>query len=94
MIYLVAVFLPPLYFLIKKRWAAFIGTSFLLVLSLFLAMTVVLLPVSLILWALCAVVAIWDLRKRLVNENAEVLATKMAEKMRETQGTPPALPKK
>lgn len=83
MIYLVAIFIPPLYFLIKKRWLGFIVSSFLLVLSFFLAMTVVMLPVALILWALCAVCAVWNLRKQLVRESAEVLATKMAEKMRQ-----------
>jgi hypothetical protein len=89
MIYLCAIFIPPLYFLIKKRWLGFIVSSCLLVLSLFLAMTVVLIPGALILWALCSTVAVWNLRKALVNESAEVLATKMAEKMREAQSVPP-----
>lgn len=83
MIYLVAILMPPLYFLIKKRWLGFIVSSFLLVLSFFLAMTVVMLPVALILWMLCAVCAVWNLRKHLVHESAEVLATRMAEKMRQ-----------
>ena len=94
MIYLVAIFIPPLYFLIKERWLGFIVSSFLLVLSVLLAMTWILIPVSLILWALCSVVAVWDLRKRLVHENAEILATKMAEKMREAQTAPPVVSKK
>jgi hypothetical protein len=93
MIYLVAIFIPPLYFVIKKRWVGFIVSSCLLVLSLFLAMTVFLIPVALILWGLCSVVAVWDLRKRVMHENADVLATKMAEKIREAQSTPPVLPK-
>ncbi|HLX70116.1 MAG TPA: hypothetical protein VKV04_10870 [Verrucomicrobiae bacterium] len=83
MIYLVAIFIPPLYFLIKKKWLGFVVSSLLLVLSFFLAMTVVLLPVALILWALCSAVAVWNLRKQLVHESAEVLATKMADKMRQ-----------
>jgi uncharacterized membrane protein len=93
MIYLVAIFIPPLYFVIKKRWVGFIVSSCLLVLSLFLAMTVFLIPVALILWALCSTVAVWNLRKASMHEHAEILATKMAEKMREAQSTPPALPK-
>lgn len=83
MIYLVAIFIPPLYFLIKKRWLGFIVSCCLLVLSFFLAMTVIMLPVALILWALCSAVAVWNLRKQFVHESAEVLATKMAEKMRQ-----------
>ena len=81
MIYLTAVLIPPLYFLIKKRWVGFIVSSCLLVLSFFLACTVVMIPVALVLWALCATVAVWNLRKQLVRENAEVLASKIAEKM-------------
>ena len=81
MIYLVAIFIPPLYFLIKKRWLGFIISSCLFVLALLLAVTVVLIPVSVILWILCSIVAVWNLRKAVMHEHAEVLATKMAEKM-------------
>jgi uncharacterized membrane protein len=84
MTYLVAVFIPPLYFLIKRKWVALVVSSFLLVLSLFLAMTVVLIPVSLILWGLCAVVGVYDLRKALMHEHATIIAEKMASKMAET----------
>ena len=80
MIYLIAIFIPPLYFLIKKRWLGFFVSSCLLVLSFFLAMTVVMLPVALILWALCGVCAVWNLRKQVMHEHAEILATKIAEK--------------
>ena len=94
--YLVAVFIPPLYFLMKKKWLGFIVSSLLLVLSLFLAMTVVFIPVSLLLWGLCTVVAVFDLRKQLMQEHATVIAEKMAEKMRQQPGpaavAPPALP--
>ena len=84
MMYLAAVLVPPLYFLIKKKWLGFIVSSCLLVLSLFLAMTIVLLPVALILWALCSTVAVWNLRKASMHEHAEIVATKMAEKMQTT----------
>jgi uncharacterized membrane protein len=93
MIYLVAVFIPPLYFLVKKKWLALFTSVFLFFIALICAMTGILIFVSVILWALCSVVALWDLRKRVVHENAEILAAKMAEKMREAQ-TPPAFPKK
>ena len=94
MIYLVAIFVPPLYFLMKKKWLAFIVTSFLLILSLFLFMTVVLIPAALILWGLSAVVAVWDLRKVLMHEHATIIAEKMAGKMAEAmrQQQPPSAP--
>lgn len=84
MIYLIAVLIPPLYFLIKKKWLGFIVSSCLLVLSFFLALTIVLLPVALILWVFCSVCAIWSVRKSLMHEHAEIIAKKMAEKMQTT----------
>jgi hypothetical protein len=45
----------------------------------------ILLPVSFILWGICSIVAVWDLRKRVMHENADVLATKIEEKMQPTQ---------
>lgn len=93
MIYLVAIFIPPLYFLVKKRWGAFIGSLVAFFFAVIFAIMMVLLPLSFILWGICSVVAVWDLRKRVAHENADMLATKMAEKMREAQATPPMLPK-
>ena len=94
MTYLVAVLVPPLYFLIKKKWLALIASLVAVFFAVIFAMMVVLLPISFILWGLFSVIAVWDLRKRLVHENAEILATKMAEKMREAQTPPVVLPKK
>jgi membrane protein implicated in regulation of membrane protease activity len=94
MIYLVAIFVPPLYFLINKKWLALIGSMVAFFFAVIFAIMMILLPLSLILWAICSVVAVWDLRKRVMHENADVLATKMAEKMREAQTTPPVMPKK
>jgi len=94
MIYLVAIFIPPLYFLIKKKWLAFIGSMVALFFAVIFAIMMILLPISFILWGICAVVAVRDLRKRSMRENADILATKMAEKMREVQTTPPVMPKK
>lgn len=90
MIYLVAIFIPPLYFLIKKRWLALLGSLVAFFFAVIFAIMMVLLPLSFILWGICSIVAVWDLRKRLVRESAEVLATKMAEKMR--QAHPAAVP--
>jgi hypothetical protein len=82
MMYLIAIFVPPLYFLTKKKWLGFAISSFLLIVSFFLFITVVFIPIALIFWGLCSVVAIWDVRKQLVNEHATIIAEKMAAKMR------------
>ena len=84
MIYLAAIFVPPLYFLIKKKWGTFFGSMVALFFAVIFAIMVVLLPISFILWGICSVVAVRDLRKRSLHEHAEVLAAKMAEKMRAT----------
>jgi hypothetical protein len=91
--YLLAVFLPPIYFATKKKWLAFVITSGFFCLSLIFYIMVVLAPLGLILWALSAGFAGWDVRKQMVNEHATILAekmaTKMAETMRQQQQTPP-----
>jgi hypothetical protein len=97
MIYLIALFVPPLYFIIKKKWLAFIVSSALFFLSIIFCMMVVLAPLALILWLLCSVCAVWDLRKRLVREHAAIFAEQVAEKMRpvirqqQSTPTPPSL---
>lgn len=85
MIYLIALFIPPLYFLIKKRWFALIGSLVAFFFAVIFAIMMVLLPVSFILWGICSVVALWDLRRRVAHDNAEVLASKIADKMQPTQ---------
>lgn len=82
--YLLAVFLPPIYFATQKKWLAFFVTSGLFLLALVFYMMVVLFFLGLILWGLSSGFAIWDVRKRMVNEQATILAEKMATKMAET----------
>jgi uncharacterized membrane protein len=79
---LLAVLLPPLYFLLNKKIGMFLITSAMLVVAMFLAMTVVLLPVSLILWVIAIIAAVRHNRRKELVAHAEMLATKMAEKMR------------
>lgn len=88
MIYLTAIFVPPLYFLIKKRWAGFIVSTGLFFLAMLFAI-MFLFPLTFILWFLCSIAAVWNLRNAKMHEHANLLATKMAEKMREAQTVPP-----
>lgn len=100
MMYLTAIFVPPIYFLIKKRWVGFVVTTGLFFLSLIFFIMVVLAPLGLILWGVSATCAVWNLRKELMHEHATIIAEKMAAKMTETmrqqqpaQPAPPPLPK-
>jgi hypothetical protein len=54
---------PPIYFLVRKRWPAFVLSSALLIASIFLVAMVWLAPVILLLWVATAAFAIRDLRK-------------------------------
>lgn len=83
MIYLVAIFISPLYFIIKGRWGAailnsiFYGTAVLLLLTFVFAIAA---PFP---WMIAAIHAVWDLRKQMMEEHATIMAKKMAEAMRQ-----------
>jgi hypothetical protein len=82
MIYLVAVFLPPIYFFIKGRWIAGIFSSLVCLFGLVCIATMFGAVVGVPLWMITSVCAVWDLRKRITDENTTMLAKKMAEAMR------------
>lgn len=79
--YLLAFFLPPLYFLIRGRVLLGIFYGLLFLLSLVCLITIALAPVAIICWCFCMIHAMWNVRRQLVAEQTERLATKMAEKM-------------
>jgi hypothetical protein len=80
-----AVFIPPIYYLLNKRIVMFLITSVMFVFALGFAMTGILLPVSIIMWIVTIILAAQDLRKKKMKEamtmNADILASKIAEKM-------------
>ena len=81
---LLAIFTPPLYFLLAKQTGKFFITAAMLAAAIIFAITVVFIPVSLILWFVASFMAIRHYRTKemrsAMNENAEILASKMAEK--------------
>jgi hypothetical protein len=60
--YLIAVLAPPIYFLRKKKWVSFI-TAFLLLGFAVLFGIAGFCLIGIILWVLCSIDALWDLRK-------------------------------
>jgi hypothetical protein len=70
-------------FLDQEAGLALIGSLVAFFFAIIFAIMMVLLPLSFILWFICSIVAVWDLRKRVAHEQAEILSTKMAEKMRQ-----------
>ena len=83
MMYLVAVFLSPLYFLIKGKWLGFIINSIFYGIAVALLLTLILSFLAPIPWLIAAVHAMMAYRKQLVEEDATVMARKMAEAMRQ-----------
>ena len=77
---LLAILLPPLYFLLNKKMGMFVITSAMFVLAFFLACTIVLIPGALILWIIAMIPALRDNRRKEQAANADMLTTKMAEK--------------
>jgi hypothetical protein len=80
--YVIAIVFPPLYFLIRNRIGLGLIYGLLFALSIFLLLTVVLAPIAIFFWLVSMIHALWHVRRELVAEQAEVLATKMAEKVR------------
>lgn len=78
--YLIAVFIPPLHFAIRNRWGAFAFSATMCLLSIPL---LAVFGIGIFFWFIAAVHAMWDLRHEVMEEHATMIATKMAEKMKE-----------
>ena len=75
MMYLVCIFLSPLYFLIRKKWVGFIINSILWVLAW---LTILLFGLGIFFWFVAAVHAIWNLREDLMRQQAQMIAEEIA----------------
>ncbi len=82
MMYLIIIFVSPLYFLIRKNWGAFILNAILYTLAW---ITVWIFGIGVIFWALGVGHAGWHLRKELMKEQAQMIANEMVTKMKETK---------
>ncbi len=85
MMYLCAVFIPPLYFLIRGKWVSFIINSIFYGLACLFALSIVGLPVAPFFWIVAAAHAGFSLRKEMMVEQATLIAEKMAEKIAKNQ---------
>jgi hypothetical protein len=82
MIYLTVILVPPLYFVLRKKWGAFALNAILYGIAWLFVLTIFLIFVAPIFWLLAVGHAGWHLRKEIMVEHAELIATKMAEKLR------------
>jgi len=92
MMYFIVLFVPPWYFAIRKKWGAFLINGFFYLCSFPL---LIFFGIGVIPWALCVGHAGWHLRKEMMEEHAQMIATKMVEKMNEAypKSTPLQNPK-
>ncbi|MCU1329555.1 MAG: hypothetical protein JWN34_4925 [Bryobacterales bacterium] len=81
MMYLAAIFCSPVYFAVRGKWLGFVINSILYVLALICLVTIIFAPGGFVFWMMGVIHAIWHLRHEMMVEHAELLATKMAEKM-------------
>ncbi len=82
MMYLIIIFVSPLYFLIRKKWGAFVLNAILYTLAWF---TIFIFGIGIIFWVLGVGHAGWHLRKELMKEQAQMIASEMVAKMKETK---------
>lgn len=81
--YLLAIFISPLYFAIKGKWGACILNSIFYGIALICLISIIGIPVAVFFWFVAMIHAVWDLRKQMMTEHATIMATKMAEVMRQ-----------
>jgi len=82
MMYLVIIFVSPLYFIFRKKWGAFILNAILYLLGW---VTISIFGTGIIFWLLGIGHAAWHLRKELMKEQAQMIANEMVAKMKETK---------
>ena len=83
MTYLCLIFIPPVYFLTRKKWGGFCLNAVLYGLACLLVLTIALAFGGFCFWLLSVGHASFCYRREQMHRHAALIATKMAEKMRE-----------
>jgi hypothetical protein len=85
MMYLCIIFVPPLYFAARRKWGGFFINACLYGMACLFLLTFVLAIVGVIFWALAFGHAMFSYRREMMATHADLIATKMAEKLRENK---------
>lgn len=83
MTYLCIIFIPPLYFLTRGKWSGFFLNAVLYGIACLCVLSIVGIVVAPLFWILAVGHASFTYRKELMMQHADMIATKMAEKMKE-----------
>ena len=81
MTYLCIIFIPPIYFLTRQRWLSFALNCVLYGIGCGFGITLVGIPLAILFWSLSVGHAGFAYRKDLMAIQADMIATKMAEKL-------------
>lgn len=82
MTYLLILFIPPLYFLSRKKGGAFILNSIFYGIACLCVLSIAGIVIAPFFWILAVGHASFHYRREAMTQHAELIATKMAEKMR------------
>jgi len=83
MMYLCIIFVPPAYFLARQKWGGFILNSILYGIACMCVMLIVTAFIAPLFWAIAVGHAGFTYRKELMSVQADLIATKMAEKLKQ-----------
>jgi hypothetical protein len=83
MIYLALIFMPPVYFIVRKQWGGFMLNALLYGLAWLCVLSMVGIMIAPVFWALAVGQAAFACRKEMLTHHAELIATKMAEKLKD-----------
>jgi hypothetical protein len=86
MMYLGIIFIPPAYFIARRQWGGLALNGILYFIACCCVVTFVGIPLGILFWTLSVGHAGFTYRKELLTYHAELIATKMAEKL---QNQPP-----
>ena len=89
MMILCVIFIPPVYLLIRHKWGGFCINAVLYLIACSLVLSLIGIMAAPIFWLLAVCHAGFYLRRETAERNAEMFATKLAEKMR--PGEPPVM---
>ena len=80
---LMVIFISPLYFALRKKWGAFTLNAILYGLACIFLLSIIGAFIAPIFWVPGVGHAGWHLRTEMMTEHAEMIAAKMAEKMKD-----------
>lgn len=83
MMYLCLIFVSPLYFVSRRRWGGFFLNSILYGLACLCVLSMIGIMIAPLFWALAVGHAGFTYRKELLDQHADRVAEKMAEKTRQ-----------